>query len=243
MSAEVSPEARAALALALDVDDLVEALRLARLLRPWFGVAKVGLELYSAAGPEATTALAAAGFDVFVDLKLLDIPNTVHRAARVLGSLGARYVTLHARGGIDMVRAGVDGLGEGAHAAGVAAPVALGVTVLTSDAGAPPHIVPDRITLAAEGGCGGLVCAAADVGRAKALAPELAAVVPGIRPAGAPVGDQARPASPAEAIAAGADVLVVGRPVTAAVDPVAAAVAIAAEVEEAQRQLGAREPR
>ncbi len=150
------------LALALDVDDLVAAERLARTLRPWFGVAKVGLELFSANGPEAVGVMADLGYDVFVDLKLHDIPTTVRGAARVLGAIGARYLTLHAFGGPAMLRAGVEGLVEGAEAAGLEPPVALAVTILTSDDAAPPHILGKRVAAAVEGGCGGLVCAAAD---------------------------------------------------------------------------------
>jgi len=230
MASSGTEQVRTRLALALDVDDLVEALRLARLLHPWFGVAKVGLELYSAAGPDAIGGLVDAGFDVFVDLKLLDIPTTVRRASRVLGSLGARYLTLHARGDATMLRAGVEGLHEGAAAAGLAAPYPLAVTVLTSDDTAPEHIVPHRIALAVETGCAGVVCAAADVRQAKVLAPRLLAVVPGIRPAGSATHDQARAATPRQALDAGADLLVVGRAVTAAPDPVAAAVALAEEL-------------
>lgn len=223
-------EIRRWLAIALDVDDLVDALRIARAVRPSIGVAKVGLELYSASGPDAITALTAAGFDVFVDLKLLDIPTTVYKAARVLGSLGAQYLTLHARGDVAMLRAGVEGLAEGAAAAGLPTPMALAVTVLTSDASAPVHIVPHRIALAAEAGCGGIVCAASDVAEAKRLAPQLLAVVPGIRPAGTATHDQARVATPSEAIDAGADLLVLGRAITQADDPAAAAAAIVAEL-------------
>jgi orotidine-5'-phosphate decarboxylase len=229
-AAPAPDDVRAKLALALDLDDLVEALRLARLLKPWFGVAKVGLELYCAAGPDAVSSLVEAGFDVFVDLKLLDIPTTVQRSSRVLGSLGARYLTLHARGDSPMLRAGVEGLLEGASAAGLPDPVALAVTVLTSDDTAPPHIVPHRIALAVEAGCGGIVCAAADVRDAKELAPRLVTVVPGIRPAGADVHDQTRVATPKEAFEAGADLLVVGRAVTQADDPMAAAARILGEL-------------
>lgn len=223
-------ELRTRLALALDLDDLVEALRLARLLRPWFGVAKVGLELYCAAGPDAVSSLSDAGYEVFVDLKLLDIPTTVQHASRVLGSLGARYLTLHARGDSPMLRAGVEGLHEGAAAAGLPDPIALAVTVLTSDDTAPPHIVPHRVALAVEAGCGGIVCAAADVRDAKELAPRLVTVVPGIRPRGSDAHDQARAATPREALGAGADLLVIGRAVTQADDPAAAAAAIVAEL-------------
>ncbi len=226
----VSEEVRGTLALALDVDDLVAATRLGRELKPWFGVAKVGLELYSAAGPDAVGALRELGYDVFLDLKLHDIPNTVNKAARVLGALGVDYLTLHAFGGVDMLRAGVDGLAEGASQAGLEAPVALGVTVLTSDGGAPDHIVPQRVRVADEAGCGGLVCAAKDLQDARTLAPRLVRVVPGIRPAGTDSNDQANVATPGEAMAQGADVLVIGRAVTAAPDPAEAANNIVAEL-------------
>ena len=211
------------LALALDMDDLVVALRLAKELQPWFGVAKVGLELYSAAGPEAVASLADEGFQVFLDLKMHDIPTTVRRAARVVGALGARYLTLHAQSGAVMLRAGVDGLHDGADAAGLPTPTALGVTILTSDADAPPHILGRRVSASVEGGCGGIVCAAADVHEAKQLAPRMLAVVPGIRPSQGDRHDQARSATPQQAFDAGADLLVVGRPVTGAADPAKAA--------------------
>lgn len=229
----LSDDVRNRLALALDVDDLVAATRIARAVQPYFGVVKVGLELFSATGPEAVGALSEMGFKVFLDLKLHDIPTTVGRAARVLGSLGASYLTLHAFGGSDMLRAGVEGLAAGADAAGLASPTALAVTILTSDAGAPPHILPKRVQVALEGGCGGLVCAAGDVREARQYAPRMETVVPGIRPAGSASHDQARAALPGAAIEAGADVLVIGRPVTQADDPVAAAAAIASEVADA----------
>ena len=218
------------LAIALDVDDLVAALRIARDVRPWFGVAKIGLELFIASGPEGIGALNQLGYKVFLDLKLDDIPTTVERAARIAGSLGVSYLTLHARGGVNILRAGVNGLADGAHKAGLPSPVALGVTVLTSDDSAPAHILPQRVQTAAEAGCGGIVCAAADVAAAKKLAPQLIAVVPGIRPEGADAGDQRRAATPQEALDAGADLLVVGRPVTRADDRVAAAAALVESV-------------
>ena len=218
------------LAIALDVDDLVAALRIARDVRPWFGVAKIGLELFIASGPEGIGALNQLGYKVFLDLKLDDIPTTVERGARIAGSLGVSYLTLHARGGVNILRAGVNGLADGAHKAGLPSPVALGVTVLTSDDSAPAHILPQRVQTAAEAGCGGIVCAAADVAAAKKLAPQLIAVVPGIRPEGADAGDQRRAATPQEALDAGADLLVVGRPVTRADDRVAAAAALVESV-------------
>jgi orotidine-5'-phosphate decarboxylase len=226
---DLAPE-RDRLCLALDVDDIVAARRLARDLAPWFSTAKVGLELFSAAGPEAVGVLVDLGYDVFLDLKLHDIPTTVARSARVLGALGARYLTLHAQGGVVMLRAGVEALAEGANDAELTAPTALAVTVLTSDDGAPPHILPARVRVALEAGCGGIVCAAGDVREARLYAPRLTVVVPGIRPGGADHHDQARAATPREALDAGADLLVVGRPVTRAPDPKAAAAALVASL-------------
>jgi orotidine-5'-phosphate decarboxylase len=225
----VAAEVRSRLALAIDVDDLVLALRIGRQLRPYFGVAKVGLELYSAAGPEVIGALAELGFEVFLDLKLHDIPTTVGKAARVLGAVGVNYVTLHAHGGPAMLRAGVEGLRDGASRAGLPEPWSLAVTVLTSDNDAPPHIMPKRVLLAAEAGCTGIVCAAADLKDAYEYAPRLKRVVPGIRLAGSDPHDQ-RAATPSEALTGGADLLVVGRTVTAAADPVAAAEQLVGEV-------------
>ena len=210
---------RRRLALALDVDDLVVALRLARRLRPWFGVAKVGLELFAAAGPETVSALTVEGYRVFLDLKLHDIPTTVRRAATVIGGLGTAYTTVHTQGGPSMLRAAVEGMAEGAAAAGTPPPCVLGVTVLTSDADAPVDALEARAAMAAASGCCGIVCAAADLATTRRVAPDLVKVVPGIRPPGVPTDDQARAATPAEAIRAGADVLVVGRAVTAAADP------------------------
>ena len=129
-----------------------------------------------------------------------------------------------------MLIAGVEGLHEGAERAGLPAPTALAVTVLTSDDTAPPHIVPNRVRLALESGCGGLVLAAEDLQTARELAPRLKRVVPGIRLAGGQRHDQARAASPQEAVANGADLLVIGRAVTNADDPAAAAAAIAAAI-------------
>jgi orotidine-5'-phosphate decarboxylase len=219
-------ETRDRLVLALDVDDLVLALRLARQLQPWFATAKVGLELFSASGPDAVTSVADLGYDVFLDLKLHDIPTTVRRAGRVIGALGATYLTLHARSGPIMLRAGVEGLREGAEGAGLPHPVALAVTILTSDGDAPAHILGHRVAAAVEAGCGGLIVAADDVREAKQLAPRLLAVVPGIRMPASDADDQARPATPRRAVDVGADLLVVGRTVTAAADPQAAAAAL-----------------
>jgi orotidine-5'-phosphate decarboxylase len=233
--AEPAPGAdpRQHLALALDVDDLVVALRLARRLRPFFGVAKVGLELFGAAGPETVSALTVEGYRVFVDLKLHDIPTTVRRAATVIGGLGASFTTVHTQGGLDMLRAAVEGMAAGASAAGAPAPCVLGVTVLTSAAQAPAGVLAERAALAAQAGCGGIVCAAGDLDTTGRAAPGLLRVVPGIRPAGSSPDDQARAATAGAALGAGADLLVVGRAVTASADPEAAARRVWDEVNRA----------
>ncbi len=215
------------LALALDLDDLVDATRMARKLQPWFGYVKVGLELFSAAGPEAIGAFRDLGFRVFLDLKLHDIPTTVGKASRVVGALGAELLTVHAFGGDAMMRAACEGFLGGAEAAGLPEPTVVAVTVLTSDGDAPPHVMLRRVTEAVEAGCGGIVCSALDVHDAKQLAPRLFAVVPGTRPDGAPAHDQAKVTTPQAAIAAGADLLVIGRSVLQSPDPIQAARLIA----------------
>ena len=129
----MNDEPRDHLALALDVGDLDAAVAVAQRVQPWFGVAKVGFELYAEAGPAAFDALRDKGFRVFADLKLHDIPTTVGRAARALGRRGIDFLNFHAAGGVDMLRAGVEGLADGAREAGHARPLALAVTVLTSD--------------------------------------------------------------------------------------------------------------
>jgi len=219
----VPVDIRSRLALALDVDDLIEAKRLAASLRPYFGTIKVGLELYLAAGPTSVGYFVEAGFDVFCDLKLHDIPNTVQRAAGVVGSLGARWMTAHTSGGPSMLCAAVEGLAEGAANAGMPAPGVLGVTILTSDDTASEADLVARCDLAVDTGCGGIICAAPDLAITEPWADRLVRVVPGIRLPGGDTHDQARVAAPGDALVDGADLLVIGRMVTAADDPVAAA--------------------
>src|SRR5215210_2608175 len=132
------------MAIALDVDDLVEAVRIAKEVRPYFGVAKIGLELYSAVGPDAFGSLVDLGYEVFADIKLHDIPTTVNKAACVFGALGVRYLNFHAAGGEAMLRAGVEGLRAGADGAGLREPIGLAVTVLTSDSEAPAEVLRER---------------------------------------------------------------------------------------------------
>ena len=235
--AGANPDARDRLAIALDRPDLDDALRLARDVAPWFGVAKVGLELYSAAGPEAIRQMDALGMKVFCDLKLHDIPTTVGRAARVLGGLGVSYLNFHAAGGVEMLRAGVEGLREGAldaqshgaldaqshgaRNAQRAAPVPIAVTVLTSDPDASAFDA--RLAYAIESGCGGVVCSVQEIARVKAARQDYVTIVPGIRLDDGDRHDQARVGTPAQVATAGGDVLVIGRQVSAARDPAAAA--------------------
>jgi orotidine-5'-phosphate decarboxylase len=220
------PEVRDRLAVALDVDDLDTALGLARTVAPWFGVAKVGYELYAAAGPAAFARLRELGLAVFCDLKLHDIPTTVERGATVLARHGVGFMNAHAAGGVDMLRAFVAGAAAGAAAVDLAPPVTLAVTVLTSDADASPFA--DRLVVAREAGCDGVVCSGLEIARVRDAG--LRTMVPGVRPVGAAANDQARMVTPGDAGATGADGMVIGRPVTRADDPAAAAAAIAAEV-------------
>ena len=222
---------RAHLAVALDVGDLGAGLALAAELGPWFGLAKVGLELFTATGPAAVTGLTERGVDVMADLKLHDIPNTVGRAAAAAGRHGVRYLTVHAAGGPAMLAAAVDGLASTAPAAGV-----LAVTVLTSEIDATPSVLAERVQLASAAGCAGVVCAATDLEVVRGQETGLVTVTPGIRLAGSEPGDQARVSTPGAALAAGADILVVGRTVTSTPEPRVAAQAVATEAARALRQ-------
>jgi orotidine-5'-phosphate decarboxylase len=217
-------EVRDRLALALDVGGPADAEAVARRLTPWFGIAKVGLELYAEAGPDVFERLRALGMAVFADLKLYDIPTTVERAARALGQRGVDFLNFPAAGGAAMLEAGVTGLAEGARDGGHPPPVALAVTVLTSEADVSAFDA--RLEAAVSAGCDGVVCSAREITEVKERAPHLTTMVPGIRLPGEAQHDQARVATPADAIGQGADWLVIGRAVTAAGDPEAAAEAV-----------------
>jgi orotidine-5'-phosphate decarboxylase len=232
ISTPAKTNSRERLAIALDTPNLDAAVSIAKAVQSNIGVAKVGLQLFSAAGHDAVRAMQDLGMSVFLDVKLHDIPNTVYGASKVLGSLGVRYLTVHASGGEAMLQAAVNGLREGASEAGLPAPITLAVTVLTSEPSASPELLNERLAMALAASCGGVVCAATDLPVIKSAAPEIMAVVPGIRPTGVPTHDQGRVATPSEAIQNGADILVLGRAITAANDPTAAAKAIAAEVAE-----------
>jgi len=228
---------------ALDVPTMDQALSIAERLGAAGGFVKVGLELYSAAGPEVVHRLKNMDRDIFLDLKYHDIPNTVASAARVAATLGASLCTMHASNGRAAMTAAADALAEAKVDPRTGRrPALLAVTILTSlseqEMGevSPSHdTLQDRVQrlarLAWDCGCDGLVCSAADLpGLREALGPEPLIVTPGIRPAGADAGDQHRVTTPRQAMDAGSDFLVIGRPITQAPDPGAALKAIADEL-------------
>jgi len=229
-------QAMTELAVAFDVPNLAAALALDARLGAGPEYAKVGLQLFTAEGPEAVRALRARGRRVFLDLKLHDIPNTVKGAAGEAARLGADLLTVHATGGAEMIAAAVEGI----RAAGGSTAV-VAVTLLTSldpEALPPGFEVPfplhrriaDLLALAEGAGARGIVCAASDLAGVRAHHPApFYAVTPGIRPAGGDAQDQKRVATVGEAVRLGAGLLVLGRVVTAAADPSAALAACRAE--------------
>lgn len=226
--------------VALDTPDMDGALSLAGSLAGVVGGIKLGKAFFTANGPQGVRRAAAAGLPVFLDLKFHDIPNTVADAVGAALALAPVMLTVHASGGAAMMAAAAGAAGK----AGANRPLVLGVTVLTSlgaddlAASGLAGPVSDQVMrlarLAQASGLDGVVCSA---GEAAALRAACGAgfklVVPGIRPAGAAAGDQKRTATPAEAIAAGADYLVIGRPITGAGDAARAARAIIDEIEAA----------
>lgn len=234
--------ARARLCFALDFPTSDEAAAVARELQGAVGLVKVGLELYVAHGPEVVARMRALGFEVFLDLKLCDIPATVERATAQAARLGARLLTVHALGGAAMLAAAV-------RAAGTSGTQIVAVTVLTSlDAGdlealglsrSPGEQVERLAAVAWGAGVRAFVCSPQELGRLRARFPEATLIAPGIRLPGdaTGAGDQKRVASPAEALAAGADVLVVGRPIRDARDRRAAADAVVDDMALGPRRL------
>ena len=229
-------DVRDRLIVALDFPSADAAMELVERLEGccrWF---KVGMELYYAAGNRVIEGLRERGFEVFLDLKLHDIPNTVSGAVRSVTGTGASLLTVHAGGGGQMMAAAAQAASE------PGAPQLLAVTVLTSMdvaelhavgvTGDPAAQVLRLARLAGAAGIDGLVCSAEEVAAVRAaMGPKARLVVPGIRPAGVTGGDdQRRVASAAEAIARGASMLVVGRPITQAADPARAAAGILAEI-------------
>jgi len=224
---------KAPIAVALDTSDVAVATRWATAVAPYVSTVKVGLELFSAEGPAAVEKVrAAADVELFLDLKLHDIPATVAGAARALAPLRPKLLTVHAGGGPAMVAAAAEAMPHTLIAA---------VTILTSlsaddldrlGIGGPPDEAVTRLArLAVDAGARALVCSPREVALVRAaVGPGVTLVTPGVRPAGADVNDQARVATPEQALADGADLLVVGRPITAAGDPAEAARAIAASL-------------
>ena len=227
---------RAKLFCALDRADLDSALALARQVLPHVDGLKVGLELFAASGPVGVRRIVAFGLPVFLDIKLHDIPNTVEGAMRAAAGLGVAMITVHCLGGLAMLKAAVAAARAGERPLQV-----LGVTVLTSLdaddlAAAGTNLSPQAqalrlADLAEAADLDGIVCSPRELWALRPhLAPRRLLVVPGIRPAGSAASDQKRTLSPAEAVAAGADIVVVGRPIHAALDPAAASRAIQAEM-------------
>ncbi len=227
------------LIVALDFPDATSALALAGVVGRAASTFKVGKELFTAEGPKVVTDLAATGGRVFLDLKFHDIPATVAGAVCSAARLGVSMLTVHASGGRAMLEAAVKGRGNSAES-----PIILAVTVLTSlkdsdlsELGIHGSVAEQVIRLARlarAAGCDGVVASPQEAAvLRKELGPDFLIVTPGVRPAGDPAGDQARVATPAQAIAAGASHIVVGRSITGSKDPAAAARAIVEEIASA----------
>jgi orotidine-5'-phosphate decarboxylase len=216
--------------VAIDTPDLARAVHIAEAVREHAGGLKLGLEFFSAQGPEGVRRIGEFGLPIFLDLKLHDIPNTVAKAMEALAPLQPAILTVHAAGGREMLVA--------AKRAAPPSTKVVAVTLLTSlDAGdladlgidrSPAEQVGRLTRVARDSGVDGIVCSGAEVAGARGAWPDGFFVVPGIRPAGAEVGDQKRVVTPAQALADGASVLVIGRPITGAPDPEQAIMEIAA---------------
>jgi len=227
---------RAPIAVALDAPDLDTAARCASLVTPHVSALKIGLELYLRYGPSVVASIrGASGAQIFLDLKLHDIPATVAGAARAVARLRPALLTVHAAAGAAAIKAAAEA---------IPATRIVAVTVLTSLgesdldrmglAGPVGGAVRRLAALAVEAGARGLVCSPHEVAAVRReVGDDIMLITPGVRPAGADSHDQARVATPAEALRSGADLLVIGRPITAAADPGAAAAAIAASLRRA----------
>lgn len=224
-------QARDRLIVALDYSTRDEVLRAVEELRGVVGVFKIGLQAFVANGPALVQEVVSTGERVFLDLKIHDIPNTAANAVAAVASLGVAMTTVHAAGGLSMLRACVSG-----------SVVVLGVTILTSLdekelretglAGTPLESAVRFARLAQAAGLGGVVASPREIAPIReACGAKLAIVTPGVRPVGADAGDQRRVMTPGEAIASGADYIVVGRPITKAADPRSAAFRIVEEMD------------
>jgi orotidine-5'-phosphate decarboxylase len=227
--------------VAVDVPAAEPALELARRLAPFVGAFKLGSELFTSAGPDIVRQIRALGAPVFLDLKFHDIPNTVAKAVAAAVRLDVQMLTIHTGGGLEMMRTAEAAAQETAKQCGRPAPLVLGVTVLTSldgaalaDVGLPDNVgrqVERLASLAVRAGLRGLVCSPLEITALRQLLPSnIQLVTPGIRTGDEKADDQKRTLTPKEAVAAGADWLVVGRPIYAAADPRAAAERILASL-------------
>lgn len=233
---ETGVQRLAPVAVALDAPDIDVAAHWATAVTPYVSTVKIGLELYLRYGPNVVaTVRGGSGVQVFLDLKLHDIPNTVAGAARAVAKLRPEIITVHAAGGADMIKAAVEAVPD---------TIVAGVTLLTSIGdkdlaalgveGSVSDAVRRMAALAVTAGARGLVCSPQEVAAVRAeVGPGILLITPGIRPAGVTSDDQARVATPEEALKAGADLLVIGRPITKSADPGAAAAAIAASLRRA----------
>jgi orotidine-5'-phosphate decarboxylase len=233
--------ARGGILVALDTTDVATAAGWARATREWVAGVKLGLEFFNARGAAGVAEIAALGAPVFLDLKFHDIPNTVAGAVRAVAPLKPMILNLHASGGAAMMKAALDAARESAAKLGAPPPKLIAVTVLTSlsdadlvDVGQPAGTADQVRRLAAlTQACGldGVVCSPHEITVLRRdLGPDFLLVTPGVRPSWAAAGDQKRVMEPAQAMAAGADYLVIGRPITGAGDPAEAARRIAAEI-------------
>jgi orotidine-5'-phosphate decarboxylase len=230
------------LIVALDVDSVAQAERLAERLDGLVRRFKIGSQLFTAGGPAAVEAIQKRGAEVFLDLKFHDIPNTVAGAAREATRLGVFMFNVHASGGLAMMKAAADGAAAAAAELSVRRPLAIAVTVLTSldraalhrELGVTSSVEGHVLHLAErarEAGLDGTVASPVEIAAIRrSLGAAWVIVTPGVRPAGSAAGDQSRVATPGAAARAGAHYLVVGRPITGAPDPAAAAAAILEEI-------------
>jgi orotidine-5'-phosphate decarboxylase len=227
----------APIAVALDAPDLETAARWAGLVTPHVSTLKIGLELYLRYGPEVVASVrGASGVQIFLDLKLHDIPVTVAAAARAVARLRPALLTVHAAAGPAAIRAAAEA-SRGTKVVAVTVLTSLGEADLRRIGlvGPASDAVRRLATLAVESGASGLVCSPQEVAAVRAeVGADILLITPGVRPVGADTHDQARVATPEEALRAGADLLVIGRPITGAADPGAAAGAIAASLRRAE---------
>jgi orotidine-5'-phosphate decarboxylase len=233
--------ARGGILVALDTTEVATAAGWARATREWVAGVKLGLEFFNARGQAGVAEIAALGVPVFLDLKFHDIPNTVAGAVRAVAPLKPIILNLHAAGGGAMMKAALDAARDAAARLGAAPPKLIAVTVLTSlgdddlAAVGQPSGAADQVrrlaALTKACGLDGVVCSPHEIALLRRdLGPDFLLVTPGVRPSWAAAGDQKRVMEPAQAMAAGADYLVIGRPITGAADPADAARRIAAEI-------------